>query len=50
MKYYRRILLLALFVLPVLPGCDSSDNNNPSPPSPGAATFDSAVFDQSTWN
>ena len=41
MKIYRRLLLLAMFGLPLLSGC--SDD-------PGPATFDNARFDNARWN
>jgi hypothetical protein len=45
MKTYRRLLLLALFALPILSGCNSDDNDNPAPATFGAATFDNATWD-----
>jgi hypothetical protein len=41
MKIYRRLLLLAMFGLPLLSGC--SDD-------PGPSTFDNARFDNARWN
>jgi len=45
MKFFRRLLLLVVFSVPMLTGCSSSGDDNPSP-----ATFGAATFDNSTWN
>ena len=54
MKIYRRLLLLAVFSVPLLSGCGgSSGDNNPNPKSnqkSNPATFGAATFDNATWN
>ena len=46
MKIYLRLLLLAVFSVPMLSGCGgSSSHDDPDP-----AAFGAATFDNSTWN
>lgn len=46
MKFYRHLLLLVIFVVPMLDGCNLSGGDD----APKPATFGTATFDNATWD